>query len=367
MIKKIDKYLLSQFVGILLMALVVFIAIFIIVDLIENLDRFIDNKVPAAIVINYYFFTMPWFINIALPMSVLIATIFSLGLLAKRNEWTAMKATGISLYRIAVPLFLCGIILSAGSYVLDNYLVAQGNEKRFDIEREYIKQKARRSLAVQKKVMKDVFLQKKENLHISLSQYNTYQRKADGVNILNLDQGKVFQRIDAKEMTYIDSLGKWVIHDYSIRHFNAVGQETGVKISKQDSLIAIDFVPNDIAQQFKSPEELNYENLSHRIELLKENGVNTLRWEVVRQFKISFAFTNLIVMIFGLPLVVMKLKGGLAFGAGMSVFVIFGYYVFIKFGQSLGFQGILSPIMSAWIGNIVFLVGGAVLIISARK
>ncbi len=71
-----------------------------------------------------------------------------------------------------------------------------------------------------------------------------------------------------------------------------------------------------------------------------------------RLFKISFAFTNLIVVLFGLPLVVMKSKGGLSFGAGMGIFVIFVYYAFIKFGMSMGYKVIISPMVAAWMGNV---------------
>ena len=365
--KKLDQYLLKQFFNILIMALLGFISIFVIVDLIENLDRFIDNSVPSKIVLTYYFYSLPWFVNIALPMSVLISTIFSVGLMAKRNEWTAMKATGISLYRIAIPLLLCGLFISGASYVLDNQLVSWGNEHRFNIEREYVKRKAKKSISKPKKIMKDVFLQKQGSLHISLATYRTHQKSAKGINIVQLDSGQVYKRLDAQKMSYIDSLSQWAISGYSIRSFDTTGQEVSVTISDGDTLLSIDFSPDDIAQQFKSPEELNYQELEKRIELLQENGVNTRRWEVVQQFKISFAFTNLIVILFGLPRVVMKMKGGLTFGAGMSVFVIFTYYAFIKFGQSMGFKGILEPVLSAWIGNIIFIIGGIILILLARK
>ena len=99
--KKLDQYLLLKFWSILGLSIIGFISIFIIVDLIENIDRFIDNHVPFNIILKYYFYTIPWFINIGLPMSVLISTIFSLGTIIKENEWTAMKAAGISLYRIS--------------------------------------------------------------------------------------------------------------------------------------------------------------------------------------------------------------------------------------------------------------------------
>ena len=117
--KKLDIYLFKQFLVILIMAIMGFLSIFLIVDLIENLDRFMDNNVPKKIVIEYYIYTIPYFLSIGLPMSVLISTVLSLGYLVKRNEWTAMKASGISIYRVAMPLIFLGLIISGFSFFLD--------------------------------------------------------------------------------------------------------------------------------------------------------------------------------------------------------------------------------------------------------
>jgi len=334
------------------------------VDLIENLDRFIDNTVPWNIVSKYYVYTVPWFFNIALPMAMLIATVFSVGLLVKRNEWTAMKSSGISLYRIAIPLIIIGVIISYASFEFENRVVSSGNQVRSAIEQKYIKKKSRRKM---KHVYNDVFLQKKEKIHIALGKYKVRQKSAEGVTILSMSEGIILKRIDAKKITWIDSLKRWAASEYSVRTFDENGYEIDVSIPKSDSLIQIDFTPDDILKQGKLPDELNYNELTERIVQLKENGVKTTRWEISRYFKISFAFTNLIVVLFGLPLVVIKPRGGLAFGAGMSFLVIFFYYAFIKFGQSLGFKGVLEPMVSAWSGNVVFSIGGLLLLLFTRK
>jgi len=143
--------------------------------------------------------------------------------------------------------------------------------------------------------------------------------------------------------------------------------ETDVRIGKSDSLINLGFIPDDIQQQARKPDELDYYKLTERIIQLKENGVDTVRWEVTRYMKISFAFTNLIVILCGIPLVVLKERNSLSFGAGASVFVIFGYYAFIKFGQSLGFKGVMDPLTSAWIGNIIFTVGAIILFLKSKS
>ena len=136
--KKLDLYLLRQFISILGMSLLGFLCVFIIVDLIENLDRYIDNKMPWNIVLQYYGYSLPYFINIALPMSMMIATVFSIGMMAKRNEWTAMKSAGISLYRLTAPLLIFSILISLVSFEFDNkygYVHAWGNRKRIHEEK----------------------------------------------------------------------------------------------------------------------------------------------------------------------------------------------------------------------------------------
>ena len=363
MLNKLDRYLINQFWIILSIAILGFLSIFMVVDLIENLDRFMDNKVPSPIVFRYYVYTLPYFISIGLPMAVLISTVFSLGSMVKRNEWTAMKASGISLYRIALPLVICGVLLSGISFLLDNKLVAYGNEKRFEIDRDYVKRKSRHKL---KNTLKDIFIQKNSSNHISLSKY--YLQKTVGYDLTMVDLGDltINERIDAKKISWdLDSL-KWSVSDYSIRQFNEHGLETNVKIGTRDSLIDLGFLPIDIQQQARKPDELDYYRLTERITQLKDNGVDTVKWEVTRYIKISFAFTNLIVILCGIPLVVFKERSSLSFGAGASVFVIFGYYALIKFGQSLGFKGVIEPMFSAWLGNITFIIAAMVLFWRAK-
>ncbi|MFL2983177.1 MAG: LptF/LptG family permease [Candidatus Neomarinimicrobiota bacterium] len=358
MLKKLDKYIIAQFCVILGISILGFLSIFVIVDLIENLDRFMDNKVSTQIVIKYYIYTLPYFISIGLPMAVLISTVFSLGGIVKRNEWTAIKASGISLYRIASPLIICGIILSCISFILDNKLVAYGNEKRFEIDRDYVKRKSRHKL---KNVLKDIFLQKNSSTHISLSKYYIQKEIGYDFTMVDLGQLRIKKRIDAKKIIWNSDSLKWSISDYSIRKFDQNGLEKNVFIGLKDTLVNLDIIPNDIQQQARKPDELDYYRLTERIVQLKENGVDTIKWEVTRFIKISFAFTNLIVILCGIPLVVIKEKNSLSFGAGASVFVIFGYYALIKFGQSLGFKGVIEPLASAWIGNITFLITSIIL------
>jgi lipopolysaccharide export system permease protein len=256
------------------------------------------------------------------------------------------------------------LIVSLISFELDNKWVSKGNEVRYNIEREYMK---RRSRVKAHKELRNVFLQKNEQTHISIGRYKVETATGRSIAAISLNEGIVNQRIDARGIKWLDSLNVWNVTDFSIREFNESGAVKNIIISKSDTLLGLNFTPEDITQQSKTPDEMNFADLTKRIEQLKENGVDTTKWEVDRQFKVSFAFTNLIVVLFGLPLVVMKSKGGLSFGAGMGIFVIFIYYAFIKFGMSMGYNGVMSPMVAAWMGNVLFSVGGILLLIIARK
>ena len=363
MIKKLDIYLSKTFFSILVLSILGFLSMFIIVDLIENLDRFIDNNVPSNIVFLYYLYTLPWFISIGLPMSMLIATVFCFGNLVKTNEWTALKASGISIYRASRPLLIIGLLISIFSFILDNKLVTHGNEKRFEIDRDYVKRKSRHKL---KNTLKDVFLQKNTSIHISLSKFLINKNIGYDLSWVDLSKSNLTKRIDAKKINWDLKTSKWNLSDYSIRVFDESGIEKAVALSNSDTLMRLGFIPKEIQQQSRKPDELDYFLLTKRILQLKENGVDTTRWEVTRYLKISFIFTNIIVVLCGIPLVLVREKNSLSAGAGLGVFVIFGYYALIKFGQSLGFKGILGPALSAWLGNFIFFSFGIILLIRAR-
>ena len=361
--KKLDQYLLLKFWSILGLSIIGFISIFIIVDLIENIDRFIDNDVPFNIILKYYFYTIPWFINIGLPMSVLISTIFSLGTIIKENEWTAMKAAGISLYRISSPIIFSGFVISGCSFILDNKLVSFGNEKRFEIDKEYVKRKSRHKV---KDNLKNIFLQKNNSTHVTIEKFSVKSLKGSSLTLIDLKSNKIRKRIDSKDILWRPDSNKWLLSNYSIRNFSPEGIENKVVLSKNDTLIHLGFSIEEIKQQAKKPDELDFYQLSFLIKKLKSNGIDTLRWEVSRYLKISFSFTNLIVMLFGIPLTFIKEKNSLSFGIGMSILIIFCYYALIKFGQSLGYNGLISPILSSWVGNIVFIFSGLILFFKAK-
>ena len=177
----------------------------------------------------------------------------------------------------------------------------------------------------------------------------------------------MIRRIDSKKSTWKPLEEKWKIRDYSIREFDNSGSEKMIATSKQDSLLNLNFTPEDINQTGNSSEEISYNQLKNQIVTLKNNGVNTVKWEVDLHYKIAYSFISLIIIFCGIPLSVFRSNTTLAFGGGLSLATIFAYIVLLKFGQSLGYAGSLSPFLAAWFSNIIFIIIGTWLMLNARK
>jgi lipopolysaccharide export system permease protein len=364
MLKLVDKYILSRFLSILLGALVAFIIVFVVVDIVENLDKFIDAKMPRRAVINYYLYTIPWFLSIALPMSTLMATFFSMGLLHKRNEITAMKSSGLSVRRIGVSLLLTGLLLSAISFFLDDLLVSEGMRRKAEVQSQYLAREFRRKHKVKKQ---NIFLQQSPNENIAIDRFDYRDQKANGVYIQRYRDGQLAERLDFRQLQWDDGSQHWRGTNYHLRTFS-YGVDTVINLTQgRDTLLALALRPVDLMKMSVRPEEMRFKELQDFIAQLIRNGIDPTRWQVNMHFKVAFSMTSFIMVLFGLPLSVGRPRSSLAFGAGMSIFVIFGYYVAIKLGQSFGFKGVLDPLPSVWLPNLIFLILGFVLLRRLRS
>ena len=119
----LNVYIIKKFLKIGFTVLISFLILFIAVDAIDNIDKFIENNISKKEITDYYIYTIPYYCSIAFPMSLLIATVFTFGSLQKNNELTAIKSSGISIRKVGMPLLLLGVIFSFALFFFDNLLV----------------------------------------------------------------------------------------------------------------------------------------------------------------------------------------------------------------------------------------------------
>lgn len=361
-IKIIDRYVIRKFLVLFLLALVSFLIIFHIVDVIEKIDKFLKNEMPLSSVLLYYYYQLPFFIDIAIPMSLLLASVFTIGTLGKNNELGAMKSSGISLYRLATPLLILGVGFSIASYFFEDVIVIPASRKRIEIEQSEL----RRHRSSHRNTYTNVMYQDSPNCNIVIGKYTTKSRSGKTITVQYSRDNILLRRIDARLMRWIPEQQQWQLLDFKIRRFDTTGNEI-VSQTVSDSLFHFNLHPEDIIQTGLDPESMRYSELATFIGRLQQSGNDPKKWEVNLHYKIAFPFTNFIVILFGIPLAAVKERKGISFGAGVSLLIIFVYYGFIKFGQVLGYKGILSPLLSVWLANIIFLIAGGYLLYKIRQ
>lgn len=355
-VKIIDRYILRHFIINFLFGILCFIVIFILVDLFENLDKFIDNNLPITSVLYYYYLFMPEIIKLITPLSILLASLFTISRFINFSEYTAMKSAGISIYRYLLSILIFGVILTGVSIYFNGWVVPRSNTKKFDFERTYLKRNI-----VTNQIM-NLHFQDKQNRIISVGFYEKLTQSCNNVTIAIFNPDTLTQldiRIDAKQMIWDNSKKDWQLISIFQRQFLKTGQEKIIYypskyVSDLDYLKKINITPDLIYKRQLRPEELNLQEFRAFIDNLKISGLDTTKNEVDYYSTISFPFSILVTIIFGVSVSSNRRRGGAALQFGISIIVCFIYLGFVKISQSFGYNGDISPILTAWLANITF-------------
>ncbi len=357
--KILDKYLLQRFTQNLLISLIAWILIFLVVDMIENVSRFIDRGATAGQFLKYYALYVPYIISLTLPIAILLSSLFTLGGLAQKNEVVAQLSAGVSLYRLLAPLFVFGLLISILSGFFNEFVVPPANQERLDLYRYDINNKTRPSETSRA----NIYIQDSPTRKVIVQYFNGKQNQGRQVSIQRIEGSTLAERIDAPVMRWVDTT--WVLTDVTIRHFRD-GQEF---IHTIDDTVLTDLriKPENLLELQISPEEMSYPDLNRYIDELKILGADTKRWLVDRHLKISLPFSNFIVILLGAPFASRKRRGGMGLNFGLGLIVTFVYFIIIRTGQVFGHQGQLEPWLAAWIGNLIFFVLGLLVLLNVKK
>ncbi|MBS4028399.1 MAG: LPS export ABC transporter permease LptG [Ignavibacteriales bacterium] len=347
----LDRYILRQFFLTTVFALVAFVVIFVVVDMMENLDDFLDANVSAGMTSLYYIYFMPEIIKLMIPVAMLFSSMFTTGKLNTYSELTAMRVGGVSLYRFLFPLFIVAFFISAASVYFNGWIVPRANEKKLAIERKYL------GKSLSDEESSNLFFQVGRNRMCSLGHIDEVTRTANRVSIQDfwaLDKTVLVQRFDAQTMVWNDTTKVWTMFEGAQRTFK--GRNQTIEFFQRKEIAGLTFTPEDIRKKQKKPDEMNYDELGDFIAHQESLGNDVSRWRVDFYGKIAFPFAGVIVVLFGVPFSSVKRKSGLGVEFGIAVAVCFLYMVFLKVSQVFGYNGDISPLLTAWLANIIFFV-----------
>ncbi len=355
-----DRYILGEFWRNIAIALVAFTVIYITVDINEEISSYIDNHARALEVTRYYLFKIPWILVLIMPVAILLATVFTLGKLSRQNELTAFISSGTSLVRVAAPIVVSALIVSFAVMIFGEFVIPETTKrsqkiKHVDIEKQKEQEDAR--------WRGNVHYQGEKERTYYAERYDLMLKTFTNMIIHEYQGSSLRRRTDAKK-AYWDG-AQWVLLNGAIRDFTAQGEKitTFKKIEVKD----LPERPEDFEKEDIDPEEMNFRQLRIYIDKLARSGGPVDKYRVDLYFKFSFPFTNLIFAVIGAALASAKRKPSMATGFGLTLMISFTYYGVLRIGQALGHNGVIEPLFGAWIGNVIFVAVGGVLLYRANK
>ncbi|HUI10328.1 MAG TPA: LPS export ABC transporter permease LptG [Bacteroidota bacterium] len=360
--KILDRTIIRQFLSTAAFSLVAVLLVFIVIDVMEKLDDFIDKQATWGIIIQYYIFFIPEIIKLIIPVAMLLASLFVTARLSTQNEITAMKSSGISLYRIMAPYVAVALVVSALSVYFNGWVVPLANQKKFSIERVYLHKDVVNASGA------NIYIQDTRTRILSLGYFDDARNVATRVSIQDFsptDPTVMTDRMDAVSMAWDSTSRSWTLTNCTCRWFDGDSErirQYGVLPAGQ-----LHFDPEDLRKKQEKPDEMDYYTLEDFIRSQEEAGQDVSRWLVDFYSKISFPFASVIVVLFGVPFASQKRRGGVGVQLGISLLICFIYLIFMKVSQVFGYNGDINPLLTAWSANIMFLAGAVVVMVKVQK
>ena len=359
---RLDRYLMRRFVFSFVWSMIAFWAVFIIVHLVEHLDDFIDKGAAAKSVALYYVYFSPFVLVLVVPIAVLLATLFSVGFLSKRNELLAMRAAGASLVRLSLPLLFLGIIVTGLVMLAGETVYPEAEARRTELEDRFV----RRSSSGTTTVMHDVFATGLEGRKFYFRTFNSLKGTGSDVTVQTTVSGRVTEMWEIKELRYEDSI--WVGDTGRSRVFAGSGDS----VSQYTPFTHLTFpewkeTPEDFVRKRVDPRRTGYRQLKAIIERMRNVGNDTTEEETELALKLAFPFLSFLVVLVGFPIAARSKQTGMALNFGIAMGITFVLRVLIEVFRSLGHNGDVPAWLAAWTPNIVCLIAGVLILLKVRK
>ncbi len=344
-LKKLDTYIIKKFLGTFFLSILLILSITVMIDLTEKMDKFFDNHAPLkAVVFDYYLNLIPYFGNMLSPLFTFIAVIFFTSKMANNTEIVAIQSSGVSYNRLLRPYFISAAIIAIATFFLSGFVIPSSNKTRLDFENQYIKKFRHENVSnVQLEIEKGVILYIERFDNVSNNGYN--------VSMDKFEDKKLMSRITAEKIHW-DTLNHWRMDNYLIREFKGMKEtlRRGISI---DTTIAIQpyefYITAMDSPQMKNNELWNY------LQRQRERGVGNIQaFEDEYHKRFSMPFAAFILTLIGVSLASRKVRGGTGLHLGIGLFLSFTYISFSTFSTSFSVNGSMSPILAAWLPNIIF-------------
>ncbi|MGA8220107.1 MAG: LptF/LptG family permease [Candidatus Acidiferrales bacterium] len=346
----IDIYLLQRFFYYFMVILAGFVLIFDAFTLFDLLGDISKNNIPISMVLEYFRYLVPLMVYQLAPLATLVATLVTLAVLAKNNEVIAFKASGISLYRLVLPLTLAGCLLAGGMFLLDDTFLPYANQRQ-DALRNQIK--GRPAQTYFQPARQWIFGENNKVYNYEL--FDSDRQLFGGLNVFELDPEtfQIRRRIYATRASWEPIENTWVLAGGWIRDFDGE-QITRYTPFKVTSVAELTEPPTYFRREVRQYYQMNWRQLGEYIASLKQAGFDTSRLSVQWQKKFAFPLIAAIIVFLGAPFAFLVGTRGAIGGLALAVGIGIVYWATAALFEAMGSVGQLPALLAGWAPDAIF-------------
>lgn len=350
----LDRYVQKELSSSFFFGVTAFTMVFVAGDLLfEAASLLIEKKIPFGVVARLFMYRLPQVVTLTLPMSSLLSSLLTFSRLSGNSELVALKAAGVPFYRILRPVVLASVLVGFVALVGAETVVpfsnrAAENLMRFEVLRV-------KPVALAEKV----FLKEESGGMLHRVIYLNKLRPADGIM-----SGVVAQEFEGGRLARISTADKGVWRDgewwlEAGQTFEVTSDGKVLPLFRfERQKLNLKIAPGQVTKVIRKPEEMSSTELLAQITLLEKEGKDHTSLRVMFHLRLAIPWASVVLAVLGASLGVRSSRAGPSIGFGLSVLVVFAYYVTMSIGSSLGDVGLIQPVVAAWIPNILFLVVG---------
>ena len=349
MMSLLHRYVLKRFIYCYVLSVTGLIGIFLVVDFFERVDEFIRRDMPYLDLVFYFIYKIPGIAFYMAPQAVLLATVITLAVLARDNEIIAMKAGGVGIVGITLPILGAALVVALLVLASNEYLAPIATKKMNYI----FKVKVQGNPAYGDSYIEiehkgdEVWFVAKDKAIWNIRQFNPEEGRVSGARIFyRFDNGLIRKRIDVKEVVWNGAY--WEFIDGFLRTFDQKGHGTTEYFEKK--IIPVLETPDDFMKNITiHSDEMSLRELYKEIQEMTLEGKDTLKHRVEFHQKISYPFISIVLALLAIPLSLRSSRhGGVLFCVGINLAMGFVFSFLYAMGVSLGFGGFFSPLFAAW-------------------
>ena len=360
----VDRYIGITYVRLLGLTFASLLGIFYIASFIDLSEKLFKGKTTFGMVMAYLAYSTPQFVCYVIPIAALLSALITIGILTRNSELIVMKACGISLYRISLPLLAFGAAASVVLFGVQEQVLAQANRRADEL-----RQTIRTGTVITPDLLGRRWVVGKAGEIFHYEFFDPRRQLLSSLSIYEFDQKNWLLR----RRTYFSTAGfassvptanVWIGKQGWIRELDADGNTSSLVQYPQRRLVLDQ--PSFFGSEQPEAERMSFGELRSYIDRMGATGMNVVPYLVSLHQKISFPFATIVVTLIAVPFAVTTGRRGALYGLGVGIALAMIYWTANNAFGALGSAGILPPMLAAWAPNILFGTGAAYLLLTVQ-